>query len=140
LPDQTSKWHQEEQKTPMTTIIFLLLAFQVKHFIVDFPMQTPFQWQNKGTYGHLGGILHAGLHAAATLAILMLFNIPFIASFLLALAEGIVHYHIDWAKMNINRAKGWECNKHAQFWVLLGFDQLLHQLTYIALLWAVVEI
>ena len=40
--------------------ILLLLAFLfVKHFIVDFPLQRPYQWMNKGRYGHLGGYMKA---------------------------------------------------------------------------------
>jgi hypothetical protein len=93
-------------------------------------MQTPYQWQNKGTYGHLGGILHAGLHAAVTYFILLLVALPELA-FWLAILEGVIHYHIDWAKMNLNRKMGWKPDTHAEFWTLLGFDQFLHYLTYI---------
>jgi hypothetical protein len=95
-------------------------------------MQTPYQWQNKGTYGHLGGVLHAGLHASATFLILLLFTDAEVA-FWLAMFDGVVHYHIDWAKMNINRIKGWKPDTHAEFWTLLGFDQFLHSITYIAI-------
>jgi hypothetical protein len=110
-----------------------MTAFAIKHFIVDFPLQGPYQWMNKGTYGHPGGLLHAGLHGFWTLAILsVVVVLPFAA--MLALFDAVVHYHIDWAKMNINKKYGWMPDKHPEFWVLLGLDQLLHSLTYIAIL------
>jgi hypothetical protein len=45
-----------------------------------------------------------------------------------------IHYHIDWAKMNLNARMGWSANTHEQFWWLLGLDQYLHALTYIGLI------
>lgn len=117
----------------MTAIdaLILLMALAFKHFIVDFPLQAhPYQYKNKGTYGHPGGILHSGLHAAGTLICLVFFAPIQIAAFL-ALVDGAVHYHIDWAKMNLNKKFGYDPTTHEEFWVLLGLDQLLHTLTYI---------
>jgi hypothetical protein len=47
--------------------------------------------------------------------------------------DAFLHYHIDWAKMNINKQCGWKADTHEEFWWLLGVDQLLHALTYIGL-------
>ena len=62
----------------MTEPLFLLLAalalLQAKHFLFDFVFQTPYQLKNKGTYGHPGGLLHAGLHAAGSLPAILLFQ------------------------------------------------------------------
>lgn len=109
-------------------IMFIALFF--KHFVVDFLMQKPYQYLNKGTYGHPGGILHAGLHIVGTLVVLG-FHFGF-SWLLLALAvgEGIAHYHIDWGKMNLCKWRGWEPTNSEQFWWALGFDQYLHYLTY----------
>ena len=112
-----------------TLLIFTLLI--TKHFIVDFPLQQAYQYTNKGTYGHPGGILHAGLHGIGTFLCLMVFS-PF--AILLAFVDMVVHYHIDWAKMNINSKLGWGPTTHEQFWWLLGLDQLLHYLTYVGII------
>ena len=114
----------------MLSLITLLL---VKHFIWDFWYQPPFMWQNKGTFGHIGGIVHSGLHAATTFAIMLFFVGTGLAA-LLAFFEFVVHYLTDWAKMNINRVKGWSATTHNEFWQLTGFDQLVHQLTYVAII------
>ncbi len=117
----------------MITLLTLLL---VKHFIWDFWYQPPYMWQNKGTFGHLGGITHSGIHAVTTFVILLFYINPFIA-WNLAMFEFVAHYATDWAKMNINRVKGWGATTHNEFWQLTGFDQLIHQLTYVVILAAV---
>lgn len=112
------------------TLILIALLF-AKHFIIDFPLQNKYQWSNKGTYGHPGGLLHAGLHAFGTL---LIFNfVAPVAAIYLAVMDGIVHYHIDWAKMNLNARMGWGPNTHEQFWWLLGLDQFFHAVTYVGL-------
>ena len=112
-------------------ILTLFTLLILKHFIIDFPAQTPYQWMNKGTYGHPGGILHAGLHGFGTV-LCFVWWAPF-ASIILGIMDMLIHYHIDWAKMTINR------NKHLtpqdqEFWFWLGLDQLAHFLTYVGIL------
>lgn len=115
------------------TVLWLLFALMTKHFIVDFPLQAfPYQYNNKGTYGHPGGLLHSGLHVAGTYLAVYWFTNPITAMWI-ALLDGVIHYHIDWAKMNINKKFGWGPTTHEQFWSLLGLDQYLHMLTYIGL-------
>lgn len=121
----------------MTTVdtwwILILLALFTKHFIVDFPLQAfPYQYRNKGTYGHAGGILHAWLHLIGTFLVLIWFTDTVIAVGL-ALVDSVIHYHIDWAKMKLNAYFKWSPTTHESFWILLGFDQYLHALTYFLL-------
>lgn len=125
--------------TPQDTLI-LFVAFCFKHFIVDFPLQPKYMWANKGTYGHLGGLLHAGLHGASTLLVLVSayylhVQVRWEMLLLAATVDAVVHYHVDWAKMNINRAKGWTATTHPEFWNLVGLDQLLHYLTYVGVIY-----
>lgn len=114
------------------TALFLLTLLMLKHFICDFPLQRPYQYQNKGVYGHPGGLLHASIHAGGTWLVVWMFS-GFWAALGLALLDAMIHYHIDWAKNQIN--KRFELNAHsgAAYWIVFGFDQLLHQLTYIVI-------
>jgi len=48
-------------------ILTVLLILQIKHFFCDFVLQTPYQFLNKGIYGHPGGFIHAGLHASTSM-------------------------------------------------------------------------
>ncbi len=115
----------------MFEALFLLF---IKHFICDFPLQAyPWMYRNKGTYMHPGGIAHAGIHALGTLLVLA----PFIGSLsvLYAAIDMLVHYHIDWAKMNISKRYDLQPNNSERFWILLGFDQLLHHITYFMIIY-----
>jgi hypothetical protein len=118
------------------TMLTLFLMFSVKHFVIDFICQTQYQWSNKGKYGHPGGILHAGLHGVGTAACLLAFAWEDIL--FLALLDALFHYHIDWAKMNLNARMGWTATTSEYFWWLLGLDQLLHMMTYIAIIGLVI--
>lgn len=115
------------------TVLIIMTLLILKHFIIDFPLQTPYQWMNKGTYGHPGGLLHSGLHGIATFLIFVLFIVtPW--ALMLGILDMVIHYHVDWAKMNINKKYGWQPDQHPEFWVLLGLDQLAHYLTYVLLI------
>ena len=118
-------------------IIVLMLLFIVKHFVVDFPLQRPYHYLNKGTYGHPGGLAHAGLQGAGTFVVLVFFtSLPW--AVLMAAFDTVVHYHIDWAKMRLNKHFGWAPTSNEQFWWLLGFDQLTHYVTYVMIIaWTV---
>jgi hypothetical protein len=118
-------------------LIWLLFFLQLKHFVVDFLWQPEYEWRNKGTLFHPGGIFHSFKHAVVTLFILAILANPKTISvpsiFLLATLEFLLHYLIDYCKMNINRVTGWKADTDPEFWYLLGFDQLLHQLTYLGI-------
>jgi hypothetical protein len=58
---------------------------------------------------------------------------------LLAAAGGVIHYHIDWAKMNVNKKFNLGPTTSEWFWQTLGVDQLLHTLTYIGLVFYMVS-
>ncbi len=120
----------------MNEILILVLLLFTKHFIVDFPLQHRYQYSNKGTYGHPGGILHAVLHSVGTYLFFVWFA-PMAAVYL-ALIDGVIHYHVDWAKMKLNAKLGYGPTTHEQFWWLLGFDQWLHAVTYVGLISLVV--
>lgn len=117
----------------MTTTTLLLLAlFGIKHFVADFVMQYEYMLREKGTYGATGGIHHSLVHASWTFLILVCFvnNANVIIG--LAFLDFVLHYHIDWAKQQLNR--GLTTANH-MFWVWMGADQGLHYLTYIGIIY-----
>ena len=114
------------------TIFALLAVLLVKHYIFDFVLQTPYMFLNKGKYGHPGGIFHAGLHALGSIAAIVILPPSFIVALAIVIGEFVVHYHIDWSKEQIeHRLK--LTGTDAGHYILLGFDQLLHQLTYLGM-------
>lgn len=116
--------------TPQAALILLALL-AVKHFICDGPLQTLAMVRGKATYGNRLGLLHAAVHAFATLLVLFLIGLPPALALGIAASELVVHYHIDFAKEQLLRQMQWT---HAQphFWWTLVGDQALHHLSYIA--------
>lgn len=114
--------------------VALLTALLFKHFICDFPLQRRYQYSNKGTYGHPGGLLHALIHAVGTALVFSVFASP-ITALLLAVIDACIHYHIDWAKNRYNHWRNLTPGSGDGFWILFGLDQFAHQLTYVLLVW-----
>lgn len=104
-----------------------------KHAVADFYLQNAYQYLNKGRYGHPGGFIHAGIHVALTpLVYLVLLPGSLLVVGAIALGEFLLHYHIDWFKEQITRRYGWTAQDRG-FWFALGTDQLVHGLTYLAI-------
>lgn len=114
-------------------IIFLLLLFQIKHWLCDFTFQTYDQTVKKGIYLDPIGISHSVDHVSGSLAAFLIYDLFFDVSLPLAIVlsviEGIIHYHIDWVKVHY----GTKDITTSKFWNQFGIDQLAHQLTYLAI-------
>lgn len=119
--------------TPAALLVLVLL-FQVKHLLADFVWQTGWMVHNKGTYGHPGGIAHAGLHALITVPVLIWTPLGTGAILGIAAVEFLLHYHIDWTKDRLLKRLGLG-PKEKGYWGLTGLDQFAHQVTYVAILW-----
>ena len=81
----------------MPQIALLALAavavLMFKHAVADFYLQTAYQYLNKGTYGHPGGFIHAGIHVALTpLVYLVLVPGSLLIAGAIALGEFLLHY------------------------------------------------
>lgn len=121
-----------------TLCLAAIAVLMFKHAVADFYLQTPYQYLNKGTYGHPGGFLHAGIHTALTpFVYLVLVPSSFLLVLGITLAEFAVHYHVDWLKEQVTQRNGWTSQDRG-FWHTLGTDQLVHGLTYVAIVAALV--
>ena len=117
-----------------SAILVGFTILSVKHTIADYFLQTAYQFKNKGTYGHPGGLLHAGLQTMLTPSVFLVLppSSLMLAGGILA-SEYVVHYHLDWGKeqlikrFNLTQGNPW-------FWHLFGLDQLGHLLTYIVII------
>lgn len=118
--------------TDVDVVLVIFSLLMVKHLVVDFPLQGPYQYMNKGTYGHPGGVQHSAWHGYATFMVLYWF-VPVDVAVALAVLDMAVHYHIDWAKVNVTKKLGYGPTTHEQFWWLLGVDQFLHMMTYVGI-------
>lgn len=117
-------------------ILLLLALLQIKHMVADFFLQTPRMLSARGRYLHLGRLHHAALHGGLSLVTLVLVGVPVDFSLIVCAVETVVHFHIDWAKGRLSETSD-SGPQDAGYWRAFGIDQLMHQLTYVAMLWAV---
>lgn len=113
--------------------MYLLLALLfIKHFLCDYPLQTSWMLRKSHPTEWFWPLTtHAAFHAGFTLVILLFFtNVPFALS--VALLEFSAHWNIDYAKAQYSKAKFGS----TAFWNHLGLDQLFHNLTYLAIIFA----
>lgn len=113
-------------------VLAVLLILQIKHFIADFVVQTPYQFLNKGRYGHPGGIIHAGIHAIGSTAAFFVITPSLRLGLAIVACEFVAHYHIDWLKERTVRVTQWQFPQ-SEFWWTFGADQALHQFTYLVI-------
>jgi hypothetical protein len=128
------------------SVLALLLALQIKHFLADFVFQTEFMVFGKAKRGWDWVnplLLHSSVHAAFTFLILAAWLIAQARSpeattsivnlkpaFDLALIELVAHFVIDRVKAHPDLGGRFKFPTK-MFWVALGLDQLAHQATYI---------
>ncbi|MEX0852774.1 MAG: DUF3307 domain-containing protein [Bauldia sp.] len=117
---------------PIVALIAILAILEVKHFIFDYPLQTAYHVNNKGKYGHPGGIIHSGLHILGTSAAFLVVTPSLALGTAILAGEFLLHYHIDWAKDRVVRRNQLKAADRG-FWWAIGADQLLHHLTYLAI-------
>jgi len=117
--------------------LFLLLfvGLELKHFIADYFLQPGWMLSGKGDFRQIGGYAHAGAHAVLTGVVLLIAQVPpgWIAAIMAA--EFVVHYLLDYAKIAYSRGVHVDTQPR-QFWSLHGLDQIFHQITYAAILYA----
>lgn len=113
-------------------VLLALVVLQIKHFVADFILQTPYQFLNKGVYGHPGGIIHAAIHAAGSVLVFLVITPTLPLALAIVAGEFIAHYHIDWLKERTVKRQQWVFPQ-AEFWWTFGADQALHQFTYVVI-------
>ena len=116
---------------PIWAMAALTVLFTVKHYAADFVLQT--SWIAHGKDARIGWVAplatHVAIHGALALAIALAVQ-PRL--WWLALVDMAVHFVVDRGKTLIGRWGAWNV-QNARYWWLFGFDQLLHQVTNVAL-------
>ena len=112
-------------------VLFMLALLFVKHWYVDFVNQTMDEVQQKGHYGRWLGIRHSLKHGFGTWLVFWITTAEPVFALFVGLIDFVLHYHIDWAKMNWGNRD----IQDPKFWNHLGLDQLIHYLTYLGLVY-----
>jgi hypothetical protein len=135
----------------MLNVFLLLILFQMKHFIADFPLQTPYMLGKFKAEGWVLPLLaHCSVHSVFTLCIVLYFAPAF---WWVALLDFLFHFTMDRIKASphfLGRFKTLSANEFATaskqslryntfFWWSLGFDQMFHHLTHYLLIWIILS-
>ncbi|WP_209505345.1 MULTISPECIES: DUF3307 domain-containing protein [unclassified Ruegeria] len=116
-------------------VLLMLCLFQVKHMFADYYLQTPKMLSGRGEYFHLGRAQHAAVHVAGSVIVFAVFGAPVLFILIVGLLEWVIHFNIDFLKASYSDKKQLEPTQ-AAFWRAAGLDQCLHNLTYVAMVWA----
>ncbi len=116
--------------------LILFLGLEIKHYIADYFLQPARILVGKGDIRHPGGYAHAGIHAALSALVLLAAGTPLGVLAGLVVAEWVIHYILDYAKIHYSRGVHVDTSPR-RFWALHGVDQLTHQLTYAAMIYVV---
>ncbi|MEM7647098.1 MAG: DUF3307 domain-containing protein, partial [Pseudomonadota bacterium] len=106
-------------------IFCLLVIFQIKHYIADFPMQREYMLRKtKAGWDFLLPLtLHCLVHGVGTL-IVVLFFAPQL--WWLCLLDFVVHFVIDRIKSGPRYLGRYNDLSRSGFWNILGLDQMAH--------------
>ncbi|MEY9536615.1 hypothetical protein AB7M37_006233 [Sinorhizobium fredii] len=118
------------------TMVAMLACMQLKHFVADYLLQPGWILRGKCDFRMVGGYVHAGTHAFGTVPALLLSGVGFSRVAILVMAEFAAHYLIDYGKALLSRHCHADATTRA-YWAMHGADQFMHQLTYAALILAV---
>ena len=120
-------------------IFTLLVLFQLKHFVCDYPLQNQYMLGKMQAIGWVKPLAaHAAVHALATYIITMYFVGPFTA-ILFALADFIIHFTVD--RIKASPKLGGRFNPtQPYFWWALGADQMAHHLTHYLFIYLIISI
>lgn len=129
---------QVESAVVMALGMFLLIAimYQIKHFICDYPLQTPYMLGKfKPGWEFLGPLAaHCGVHAlfTFTLSSYLLWDreSTFFFAGWLASVDFVIHFIMDRIKAGPKYLGRFKDMYHKYFWWSLGFDQMVHHLTH----------
>ncbi len=128
----------ETYTTQMVWAFQLLVLFQIKHFIGDFPLQREYMLKKflPGWEFFIPLATHCVVHALLTLAIVMAVSFHL---WWLALIDFIIHFAMDRIKSGPRYLGRFSDKNRAGFWNSFGIDQMVHHLTGFYIIWIVIH-
>jgi hypothetical protein len=115
----------------METQLFLISILLIKHAIVDVGIQRMLGWMGKEKYRSKLAQNHYVGHGVGTFLVLLV-PVGVTTALIAAVFDWLCHWHIDYTKAVINTHYEFDASC-TEFWWLLTVDQILHYLTYAAI-------
>lgn len=129
----------------LQAVVLVLLLLQVKHFIIEYTY--PLYITNNSLYFWVvRNAIHSGLHGLISFGVLgYMFSYISVAVLIICVFECIIHYIIDYckgkivSKLNAQKVRGNRTNIDKVIGHITEVDDLLHNLTYIAMIWTLIN-
>ncbi|MES2856608.1 MAG: DUF3307 domain-containing protein [Bdellovibrionota bacterium] len=123
--------------TQLELAFALSVIFQFKHFIADYPLQFPYMLRKfrPGWDFLLPLATHCFVHAFLTLIIVLVFAPEL---WWLAVLDFVVHFVMDRIKSGPRYLGRFSNSAKSGYWIAFGFDQMVHHLTHIYIVWVIV--
>jgi len=124
----------------MQDVFLLLIIYQLKHFICDYPLQGRYMLGKfKPGWDFLGPLAtHCSVHAGATFIIATAWGfstMPWGVAWCLAFLDFVIHFFMDRIKAGPKYLGRFKDMMKPYFWWALGFDQMIHHLTHYWIIW-----
>lgn len=115
----------------------LLIVFQIKHFLADFPLQFPYMLRKfrPGWDFVLPLTTHCLVHAFLTLVIVLCVDYRL---WWLAVGDFVVHFIMDRIKSGPRYLGRFKDATTTSYWVSFGADQMVHHLTHMLIVWILI--
>lgn len=138
----------------VTQIFLILIAFEVKQFICDYPIHPTFILKRFQTDGNRAFILHALAHACLTFLIcffmttaelpliFMLASLDFLIDFMLAIFRSRTQLIAHWRPLDLEEfmlASRRDKVRHRLFWAAYGLSRTIRHLTALGILYILSE-
>lgn len=119
------------------SLFLLLVIYQLKHFIADFLLQHNYMLKKirPGWDFILPLSLHCLVHAVLTLGVCLFYKPEL---WWLAIVDFCTHFFLDRVRSGPRYLGRYNDVNQTIFWWILGFDQLLHHLTHLWIVWMIV--
>ena len=123
----------------MQDIFILLVLFQIKHFLCDYPLRNSYMLGKfKREMWQTPLLAHTGVHAIGTFIISLIFTGNIAISYLLGVSDLIIHFIVDRIKAHPDLG-GKYSQDNPKFWWCLGADQMAHHLTHYVIIYFIIQ-
>ena len=128
-----------EQNFEQAILIFqLLIVFQIKHFLADYPLQTEYMLGKfKAKDWELPLFSHAAVHGLMTFGIVAQFLGDLRIALFMGLFDLVVHFVVDRVKASPFMFGKYKPHEKA-FWLAVGGDQFMHHITHYIVIFVIV--
>lgn len=112
----------------------LLICYQIKHFIADFPLQREYMLRKtlSGWEFALPLTVHCLVHFFLSLSIILYFRPDM---WWLAFIDFTAHFIMDRIKSGPKYLGRFNDKTKPSFWNAFGFDQMVHHFTHYGIIW-----